>query len=319
MLEFRKRDLIKACYYPSVFLQWVLPVCGIQKWVLIDHRLWNIIVSSAMLEALYKNGRTEFSELLVENLTTNFVNRKKFIPDYREKYLPAKQVNSTFTVSFRYTLQLFLEVVYPLGLKPFLAFGTLLGHEREGAFLPWDLDIDLGIIDEDTDFQDLIDAIKKSPFKILECSVNKYPYKIKCGLKGAPVVELIIFKKEADFFLTYAEIMELPVKRKRTQFTLKKSSMDGLDVYIPADPNLFLTENYGDWQNPRTIYHYLFDSKLTDFNSCLVRFYAKKYFYELLSNGNHEKVRYYLHLFERKFPEEQLWKKIKDKLISQLP
>lgn len=318
MFGMEKRHLIEGCHYPSTFLSNALPDSMIKKWVLYDNRLWNIVVSMSMIEVLYKNGRHAFSEGLIEALIVDFVDKKKFIPNYKEKYVLSKRTNPSFSISFPDTLKMFLDVVYPVGLKPFLAFGTLLGYEREGEFLPWDLDIDLGLVDGDSDFDSLIESIEKSAFKILECSVDKFPYKIKCGLPGAPVVELVIFKKEEDWFVTYIDILGFPIKRKRSQFTLKKSKWIGIDVYVPDQPTIFLEENYGDWQNPRAIHHHLFDSQLTEFDSPLVRFYAKKYFFEILSNGNQEKVRYYLSSFEKKFPTERLWKSIGDKLVTQL-
>src|SRR5207244_3508658 len=36
-----------------------------------------------------------------------------------------------------------------VGMKPFLAFGTLLGHCRDGGFIKHDADIDLGILEAD--------------------------------------------------------------------------------------------------------------------------------------------------------------------------
>lgn len=313
-----KKYLIKTFYYPSVLISRWFSDRMVSHWVLFDNRIWNVVGSLAMVEALYRSGRVKYSEDLLENLISHFVEKNKFIPNYKEKHLIAKKVKPAFSVSFKDTLELFLNLMYPLGLKPFLAFGTLLGHERNKGFIPWDLDIDLGIIDDNIDFNLLVSVLKKSPFKILKCSHSTVPFKIKCRLKGGPVVELVLFVKQGEHFITYSEIFGEVVERKRCSFALKKSTMEGVSVYVPANATRFLEENYGDWRNPRSIHHFLFDSQLTDFNSPLVRVCAKKYFFELLSNGDQKKCRHYLTLFKTKYPEEKFWKKIGNKLTQQL-
>jgi hypothetical protein len=316
MIKIEKKYLVKACYYPSVLISSWLSDKMVRNWVLFDNRIWNMVGSLAMVEALYRSGRVKFSEALLENLISGFVQKRKFIPNYKERYLIAKKGKPSFYVSFPDTLRLFLDILYPLGLKPFLAFGTLLGHERNQGFIPWDLDIDLGIFDDNIDFQALIASLKSSPFKILKCSPLRVPFKIKCALKGGPMIELVIFKKVGDHLMTYSMLFGETVERKRDVFGLKKSTMEGIPVYVPENATRFLEENYGDWQNPRSIHHFLFDSHLTDFSRPLIRVYAKKYFYELLSNGDQQKSRYYLDLFKKKFSGEQFWKNIEDKLIQ---
>ena len=318
MIMIEKKYLVKAFYYPSVFISSWFSDKLVRNWVLFDNRLWNMVGSLAMVEALYRSGRVKFSEGLMESLISNFVEKRKFIPNYKERYLLAKREKPSFSVSFPETLRLFLDILYPLGLKPFLAFGTLLGYERNQGFIPWDLDIDLGIFDDNIDFQVLIASLENSPFKILKCSPTRVPFKIKCALKGGPMIELVIFKKEGDHLLTYSALFGETVERKRYAFRLKKATMEGIPVYVPENTTRFLEENYGDWQNPRSIHHFLFDSQLTDFSKPLIRVYAKKYFYELLSNGDQQKCRYYLNLFEEKFSGEQFWKNIGNKLIQHL-
>jgi hypothetical protein len=42
-----------------------------------------------------------------------------------------------------------LRVCNALGVRPYLEWGTLLGYVRHGAIIPWDFDVDMGVLQED--------------------------------------------------------------------------------------------------------------------------------------------------------------------------
>ena len=46
-------------------------------------------------------------------------------------------------------LQDIFEICKKIDIKPFLVFGTLLGHYRDGGFIEHDTDIDLGLLEND--------------------------------------------------------------------------------------------------------------------------------------------------------------------------
>ena len=52
----------------------------------------------------------------------------------------------------------FFEEIEPLGIKPFLAAGSLLGFYRNAHFIPWDDDMDFDLIRED--YEKLIDHFR---------------------------------------------------------------------------------------------------------------------------------------------------------------
>ena len=60
--------------------------------------------------------------------------------------------------------QTFMNHATSRGIKPILAFGTLLGHARHGRRMPWDDDVDLMI--QDTDVFDLVKGLPNATSKI---------------------------------------------------------------------------------------------------------------------------------------------------------
>ena len=75
-------------------------------------------------------------------------------------------------------LKKFDAICSELGVKYFLTWGTLLGAVRHNGFIPWDDDVDVGMLRDD--YEKLIDYLKKHedelyPFKLI-CNENNKGY-----------------------------------------------------------------------------------------------------------------------------------------------
>ena len=134
---------------------------------------------------------------------------------------------------------------------PFLVSGTLLGLIREGGFISWDKDIDVGIMCANKD----ADAIE------LKLRKNGNFYVRKVDLTAARIRLVHTNGTMVDVFPHY------PDPRKKiiwhdgsatrwwnSPFELKQAEFIGEKVMIPSDPELYLDENYGDWRTPVSVF-----------------------------------------------------------------
>jgi hypothetical protein len=144
-----------------------------------------------------------------------------------------------------------------LGLKPFLAFGTLLGHIREGGFIEHDSDIDLGLMDADYQQRgQLVELLKSRGYTVRlntnnELSFLKPPFNSCCCVdffrfclngKGVTCAIEDWMTHKPHTYLFSADVFE--------HFTPAKF-MRRVEVLIPAGAEKFLVENYGDWRTPK--------------------------------------------------------------------
>jgi len=152
-----------------------------------------------------------------------------------------------------------------VGIKPFLVFGTLLGHVREGGLIAHDDDIDLGFMDEDFQKSDLLsEAMLKKGYKVR----RKDDYMIsmahpRCreffidfwrvyNKDGQMLIGMTGQGENNGKFFTYVFPSEVFSSFRRVTF-LRQS------VLIPQEPENFLSITYGNWKSPQKDFDYIYD------------------------------------------------------------
>lgn len=155
----------------------------------------------------------------------------------------------------------------PLSEFPwYVISGTFLGMYRDGGFMEHDYDIDLGINYEEVDLLKLEKILKEQTVFV----VKKTDYSLEVlqdneslQLEQKPALIKLIHQTgiNIDVFIHHLEGSNRwhgsSIHRwDNTDFDLTLDELEGVKVLRPTNPDLYLSENYGDWQTP-----------VTDFNS----------------------------------------------------
>jgi len=152
--------------------------------------------------------------------------------------------------------------------------GTCLGIYRYGGVIPWDDDIDIGILV--SDFENARCAFNRldpAKFEVQNWSGRSFPdtfFKIFEKKSGA-MLDVFCFKvdfekreiasifslDESIFFPEWFKMRERPFCAPTsfdTVFPLKKASFDGIEVFVPNKPKEYLQRLYGENLDPVKIY-----------------------------------------------------------------
>lgn len=159
------------------------------------------------------------------------------------------------------------DILQALGITCWLTDGTLLGAVREGGFISYDKDMDLGV-----------DALQYKP-EIVECFQQAGFY--LHGRYGIPDCGLVLaFKRneiKVDLFFFYRSwdrtvwhaAWHCPTPGATPQmiqyvypsFRLKYMRFLDETFLAPAEPEKYLTLKYGDWRTPVHKWDWKFDPK----------------------------------------------------------
>jgi hypothetical protein len=139
----------------------------------------------------------------------------------------------------------------------FLVSGTLLGFEREGELLAHDKDVDVGIIGWENQFELCIALQQDGTFTIFPAFLkgrDTVYMPVRHNLTGT-WIDVFIYHPQGDklvtgvdFFYGYRQSFAF------TPFELKPVQFLGVDMCVPNDVDLNLTENYGNWREPDVSY-----------------------------------------------------------------
>ena len=201
-----------------------------------------------------------------ESLALGALRCKNYIAAYEiwEKTLSCKQLSqhvrknrkkpSSFsTKNAEIALKDFNFLLKTKNIDMFLVSGTLLGCIREGKLLGHDKDVDVGVWDN-TPNEELLDLIKTSGCFYLQASRAKEIVRIK-HVNGIAI----------DVFYHYKDSNSLwhggvKVKWHNSPFNLIKHHFLGYEYLIPENYDQYLTENYGDWRQPKYDFDSAFDT-----------------------------------------------------------
>lgn len=146
------------------------------------------------------------------------------------------------------------RVLAPLGIKPFLVSGTLLGYARTGGFLTHDKDVDVGIFGWDDQFQIFDRLMKSGLFSVDALSLrgqDGYVLSAVHVLNGM-AIDIFFYHELAGKYVTgVTYTWGYTVNFEFSKFDLKEVDFCGARAYVPDDIEKNMAENFGEgWRIP---------------------------------------------------------------------
>jgi hypothetical protein len=151
----------------------------------------------------------------------------------------------------------FIAASREAGMKPFLMWGTLLGHVREGGLLKHDKDIDMGILAADWPKRHmLIEAMQKRGYELREVRGYKIVFERRDRITRMDIDlffpwegKMICLARERDGSLRGAWF------QPDAFANFRKRTFLGSEVLIPDPPERVLESIYGEWRTPVKSYN----------------------------------------------------------------
>lgn len=179
--------------------------------------------------------------------------------------IPARRKRRQLQKNGTMYLQTITRALDESGIEAFCAFGTLLGIVRDNGFIPYDDDIDMGILYRaDFSWSGLESAMKKAGLQKLfsyayEGRVTEETYQFPDGMH----VDFFLFEPDGEmmralaYFKDHTRTYDNP--RERSVYAnvfspiigLKKITFQQSEVFIPENPKKHLEDVYGvTWKVP---------------------------------------------------------------------
>lgn len=205
------------------------------------YELWSYISTSAMRSQNYDEAAELWKDFIKKTINN-------------EAIFPANSCRKKFSSDKASKALIDLKKVFEsAGIEFFLVSGTLLGCIREGKLLSHDKDIDVGVW-SDVRTEKVIDHIKNSGLFYIQASRSLLAIRIK-HVNGTAVDIFLHFKEENNYWHGGSKL-----KWNNTPFSLVKHKFLNDEYLIPAEYDLYLTENYGDWRTEKSNFDSAFDT-----------------------------------------------------------
>lgn len=182
-----------------------------------------------------------------------------FEHDWRYRTLTGKEIEK-YRISEKTALTLYQlmkdthEILSKHNVTYFVEGGTLLGAVRHQGIIPFDDDLDIGIMHKDeVRLQQIF-----SEFEELDYSVSRNPENSRYAICKSGCIDIFIFQKEQDRFIH----SNLGIRTKYPNdyfydselFPLKKYKFGIIEVFGPTNPKANLDRLYPEWDKYAVIH-----------------------------------------------------------------
>lgn len=177
----------------------------------------------------------------------------------------------------------------------FLISGTLLGCIRDNAILPHDKDIDVGVF-EGADLPQIAKGLRQSGCFLIQH--QRHPKVLQVRHINGVLIDIFVHWQEGEWCFHAGQ----KTRWQNSAFSLKPVSFLGEEFLIPDPAPVYLTENYGNWHQPKVDYDTFTDTpnmEITDLHD--VQFHYLKVLPEHLLRGNIASFKKIWAVYQKKF------------------
>lgn len=145
-----------------------------------------------------------------------------------------------------------LAVLNAAGAHPFLCAGTLLGFIREGAPLPHDRDVDIGLLRAPDGRPDIAAIVREHPNLMLARDARPGDRYFALLHRGVGI-DLFLHDACGEHLICGVSDWPGDIQWRFTTFDIKDAVFGELHCRIPSEPERYLEETYGPrWRQPDT-------------------------------------------------------------------
>lgn len=177
------------------------------------------------------------------------------------------------------------------GIEFFLGDGTALGCVRDGDFISFDKDIDIGVWDSVP--RERITALldESDDFWIEEKRDARYADILICGrYRDAVAIDIFFYKREKDYVWHGLRHADHEVRWRQTPFDLAPVEFHNAHYLIPSPVERYLSELYEDWRTPDPDYCPYVTGNIVGGLPPMAKCYALKELQTALGAGKRDKA-----------------------------
>ncbi len=219
------------------------------------------VARSACICGAHDEGRTLLRKAIVER------HKRTTAPSTRVRELPARlrrRPNAAlaegkadrFAKDATRALEDLAEALGDTDARLFLIGGTLLGHVRDGGFIGWDKDIDLGVFAWEADGPTLETACARhGAFSVRR--LDLISDRLRVNHANGTMIDVFPHHRREDGRFTHDGAATRWVN---DPFELSATTFAGVSLWQPADAEAYLAESYGPtWREPDPEFDAKFD------------------------------------------------------------